>query len=189
MYDKGKVITGLALFLGVATFPFWINMGATDTMPKPILAEALEGKDDNGAPLQCVESADYMRANHMLLLNDWRDSVVRDNNRVYVNSMGKPFEKSLTKTCLACHTNKEQFCEACHKSVAVQPYCWSCHLVPEFGMNAQLMEPLFEEGLAKAMNTNSGTGSDETGSSGTVINRNMESGKDKERTKGGGPNE
>ena len=122
MYDKIKVSAGLILFLGVATLPFWAGSGESQPMPKPVVREGLEA---------CVEPALYMRANHMLLLDDWRDSVVRDGNRVYVSSSGRRFEKSLTKTCLNCHSNKTEFCDQCHNSIAVKPYCWNCHLVPE----------------------------------------------------------
>lgn len=121
MYDKWKIGIGLVLFLGLATLPFWINAGERTAMPTAVLKPGLTA---------CVEDAAYMRANHMKLLNDWRDSVVRDNDRVYINSKGQHFEKSLTKTCLDCHSNTEQFCGACHQAMAVQPYCWSCHLKP-----------------------------------------------------------
>ncbi len=121
MYDKTKVIIGLGMFLAVATLPFWIGFGDTEPMPEPVIREGLEA---------CVEPKEFMRANHMQLLDEWRDSAVRKSERVYVSSSGKEFEKSLTETCLDCHSNKEEFCDRCHKSVAVEPYCWSCHLVP-----------------------------------------------------------
>lgn len=121
MYDKTKVIAGLTLFLGVATLPFWINVGETKPMAKPVIKAGLE---------QCVESPEFMRANHMILLDEWRNSVVRDGDRVYVSSSGRKFEKSLSKTCLECHSNQAEFCERCHDSVNVKPYCWGCHLVP-----------------------------------------------------------
>jgi len=121
MYDAPKVIAGLAIFLGLATLPFWINPGQGNPLPKPVVKEGLT---------QCVEPVEYMRANHMKLLLQWRDEVVREGKRTYVSSSGRIFDKSLTKTCLDCHSNKEQFCEQCHKQVAVTPYCWECHLVP-----------------------------------------------------------
>ncbi len=121
MYDKTKVIIGLLLFLGVATLPFWIGAVDPQPMPPPVIEAGLE---------QCVEPPEYMRANHMVLLDEWRNSVVRDGDRVYVSSSGRKFEKSLSKTCLECHSNQAEFCERCHDSVNVKPYCWGCHLVP-----------------------------------------------------------
>jgi hypothetical protein len=38
---------------------------------------------------------------------------------------------SLSDTCLDCHSKKDQFCDACHTYSAVDPYCWTCHVVPE----------------------------------------------------------
>ena len=38
---------------------------------------------------------------------------------------------SLSQSCLGCHSNKEQFCDACHNYAGVKPNCWSCHIVPK----------------------------------------------------------
>ena len=96
MYNKPMVLGGLTLFVGLVTFPFWYSqLGTTE-----------EGHTHGGRPAgECVEATDWMRANHMLLLLQWRDEVVRDGERTYVNSAGKKFEKSLTNTCLGCHSN------------------------------------------------------------------------------------
>lgn len=123
MYDTKPVIIGLLLFLGVATLPFWIGVGEAQKLPTPVLKEGL-------AEGSCVESRDDMRAHHMKLLDEWRDEAVRDSDRVYVNSKGVEFEKSLTETCLDCHSNKEEFCDTCHAQANVELYCWGCHLVP-----------------------------------------------------------
>jgi hypothetical protein len=69
-----------------------------------------------------------MRAEHMQLLDVWRDSVVRESKRIYVNPEGKEFNMSLSNTCLDCHSNKAEFCDRCHDYASVQPYCWSCHI-------------------------------------------------------------
>lgn len=120
MYGKLPAFIGLALFVGVVTFPFWIA-GERKPVQSPVIKAGLT---------QCVEPVEFMRANHMLLLDEWRNSVVRDNDRVYVNRAGQRFEKSLTRTCLDCHSNKAEFCDRCHNTVAVKPYCWNCHLAP-----------------------------------------------------------
>ncbi len=79
---------------------------------------------------ECVNTAEYMRTSHMDLLNDWRDKVVRENIR-FTSINGKKTEMSLTKTCMSCHSNKEQFCDQCHNYLEVTPYCWDCHVEPK----------------------------------------------------------
>ena len=41
--------------------------------------------------------------------------------------------KSLTNTCIRCHSNKDKFCDECHHFAGVQPYCWACHVMPKEG--------------------------------------------------------
>ena len=126
MHDKGKVIAGLAIFVILVTFPLWYNLGKAAPEPEP----KLTGKAAE-AGQQCVESKAYMKAEHMQILNDWRETVVRDAKRIYVNSSGKKFEMSLTNTCLDCHAEKAEFCDKCHNYASVSPYCWDCHVDPK----------------------------------------------------------
>ncbi len=137
MYDTGKIITGLVIFVAIVSFPFWGSMGGSTEMPKPVVK--VSG--------QCIESADYMRANHMQLLDDWRNSVVRGDSatdRIYTSiTYGTKHDKSLSSTgsslvssgekqsCMSCHSNKEEFCDACHDYASVKPYCWTCHIEPK----------------------------------------------------------
>lgn len=122
------VFAGLALFLSAASYPFWQSTDPDD-FPKV----AMETKGD-----QCVAPADYMRKNHMQLLETWRDSVVRDGDRFHIMPDGSKVEKSLTKTCLGCHVSKEKFCEECHTYASVKPYCWECHVIPKSGGHTEL---------------------------------------------------
>jgi len=130
MYDGGKIILGLIIFLLIVTFPFYTNIGKPVAEIKPDLKtpeiQRLEVKE-------CVESKAFMRAEHMKLLNDWRDAAIRNGNRSYVNSKGKGFEISLQKTCLKCHSNRDKFCNVCHTYAGVQPYCWNCHFTQKGG--------------------------------------------------------
>jgi hypothetical protein len=124
MYDAGKVITGLALFLGIGTFPAWYG-AARGVGPKPPELALPKGEK------QCVESKEEMRARHMELLDEWRDSVVRGGEGVYTSrSNGKKHAMKLTGTCLSCHGDRAQFCDKCHAYLAVEPTCWSCHITP-----------------------------------------------------------
>jgi hypothetical protein len=124
MYDSGKVITGIVVFAVLMTSPFWLAaIGKQTEFPELEKPKKTEEK--------CVESKEWMRANHMQMLNDWRHEVVREGKRQYVNSEGKEFEKSLTKTCLDCHENKKKFCDKCHTYSGVSPFCWTCHVDPK----------------------------------------------------------
>ena len=44
---------------------------------------------------------------------------------------GKTVTMSLSGTCMSCHPNKKEFCDACHDYLAVSPYCWDCHVEPK----------------------------------------------------------
>lgn len=128
MYDSGKIIAGLVFFLVLVTFPFTANLGKAVTKPEPKIDTP---EIQKLADKKCVESKDFMRAGHMQMLNDWRDSVVRNGDRIYTSSTGKQFNISLQNTCMKCHSNKKKFCDECHNYMAVKPYCWDCHIAPK----------------------------------------------------------
>ena len=124
MYNKGTIIPGLIIFVLLVTFPFWFNAFSTaSTVPKPELPP--------GGEKQCVAPAAEMRASHMVMLNEWRDEVLRDGKRISVTVGGKEYRKGLQMACMECHTNKEKFCDSCHLYTSVKPYCWDCHLTPD----------------------------------------------------------
>jgi len=121
MYDKGMIITGLFIFVLLVTFPIWYNHGVAGDVPKPELP-----KDTK----QCVLPTTEMRSNHMQLLNEWRDGVLRSGDRAYFELEGKKYQKSLQNACMTCHISKKKFCDTCHVYTSVTPYCWDCHLAP-----------------------------------------------------------
>ena len=127
LIERLLVFLALALFLSLATYPIW-KIQDPHSLPKV----SMETKGD-----QCVAPVDYMRENHMKLLEDWRDSVVRNGERFHIMPDGTQVEKSLTKTCLGCHVSKKQFCEECHTFASVKPYCWECHVIPMSGGHKQ----------------------------------------------------
>ncbi len=134
MYDSWKVILGIIIFLAIFTLPIWLNVTFSEEKSlKPVL-EYPEGEKE------CVESKDYMTAYHMDLLNEWRDKVVREDQRYFVKNgnfvyhKGQKLEMSLTLACLKCHANKEKFCDQCHNYLDVKPYCWDCHVQPKGGL-------------------------------------------------------
>ena len=125
MYDAGKIIVGLVVFLALATSPLWYNAVSSAPVTEPELKLPTDST-------QCVEATDYMRSSHMDLLNQWRDVVVREGTREYVSELtGKTYDMSLSRTCMDCHSNKAEFCDACHTYTAVSPYCWDCHVEPK----------------------------------------------------------
>ncbi len=130
MYDRGKITLAIFIFVALATLPFWYGRGRTAAPPSISLDTP---EIESLAVKQCVETTAYMRSSHMELLESWRDAVVRDGNRLYVNHEGRKYPMSLSGTCLGCHSNKEKFCDRCHASSGVKPGCWSCHSAPGKG--------------------------------------------------------
>ena len=123
MYDSGKIITGLAIFVILMTFPVWFNVGGSERIPQP--------EKPPGGQKNCVAETDYMRTSHMVLLNQWRDEVIRSGQREFQEIDGVKYEKSLQNGCMYCHTSKVKFCDTCHIYADVKPYCWDCHVQPK----------------------------------------------------------
>lgn len=118
MYNAKYILTGLVVVVAIFTSPFWF--------PK----KAKEIKIDLKLPAgetACVEDTPTMRASHMAMLNDWRNRVIRDGERLYTNAKGRQFAMSLTNTCMSCHDDKAGFCDRCHNTVNISPHCWDCH--------------------------------------------------------------
>ena len=128
LYNRGIILAGIMVFLILVSGPFWYGKGKAVSPPDlkldTLAIQRLQEK-------LCMEPAPYMRANHMRLLNDWRDSVVREGKRTYTAADGKVYKISLTGTCLECHSNKGKFCDRCHDYAGATPTCWNCHIIPE----------------------------------------------------------
>jgi hypothetical protein len=136
MNEKLKIVTGFAIFAVIFTCPFWINAGKTKKAPEIVLSEkALAAKT-------CILPKDEMVKSHMQLLDGWRNSVVRDGQRIHMvkgaDGTVKEYDMSLSNTCLECHTNKAEFCDRCHAYSSVNPYCWDCHVDPNAKKEAAL---------------------------------------------------
>lgn len=123
MSDRSWIYTALGAFVIVVLFPIWYGVlgGAEAGAPE------LEYPADE---TECIESAEYMRANHPTLLNGWRNSVVREGQTEFVSTTGERHTMSLTGTCMECHDNRETFCVRCHEYADVEPTCWECHVEP-----------------------------------------------------------
>jgi len=93
----------------------------------------------------CIEDKETMVANHMSMLIDWRESVVRDADKTCVEINDDSYAKSLTKGCMKCHNDRQTFCYRCHEYANIlQPppllgakgtergiTCWNCHVEPK----------------------------------------------------------
>jgi len=125
MYDRGKIITGLIIGIGLLLFPFWYNAGKASKPPeRELTAKAKEAKE-------CVEPKSFMITEHMKILDDWRNEAIREADRTYKSKSGKIYDKSLQNTCMQCHSNKSKFCDQCHNYLGVDPFCWDCHIEPK----------------------------------------------------------
>ncbi len=131
MYNGGKIIAGLVIFVGLVFLPFFLSMGKAVAKPDPKIDTPYI---QHLAEKKCVESKQTMKTIHMQMLYDWRDAVVRDGDRIYVANDGKKYTMSLQNTCMKCHSNKKQFCDQCHNYLSVKPYCWDCHIAPKEGV-------------------------------------------------------
>ncbi len=124
MRDRVWIYSGLAVFVAVLTCPFWYALARAHAASRPpqLVLPANQ--------TQCVAPVSFMRASHMQMLLDWREDVVRRDDHRFVAYDGKIYQKSLTRTCLGCHS-KQQFCDRCHAYTGVSgPYCWDCHNDP-----------------------------------------------------------
>lgn len=132
MHDAGKIIFGVGVFLILLTSPIWYNLASgqsgyraePDLGPARAMSQKLYGKEI------CVRAGSLMKTDHMQMLIDWRDQVVREGLREVTGDDGTVFAMSLSNTCLGCHTNKAQFCDRCHDYADVTPTCWDCHTDP-----------------------------------------------------------
>lgn len=128
MFDTWKIVAGILVFVIFTTFPIWYNIASGKATYSP---ELLYPKNEK----YCVAETRYMNVNHMDMLNTWREEVVREGKRDFVAFGGtdheKVYNKSLTLTCLHCHTNKTTFCDKCHNYLDVDPTCWDCHVIPK----------------------------------------------------------
>ncbi len=128
LYDGGKIIAGILIFLILITIPFWYGRIKATALPEPSLAtETIDRLEER----KCLEDRQYMRNNHAKLLTELKNQVVREGNRIYVAKDGRKHTISLSSGCLGCHSNKSKFCDRCHDGVGAKPNCFSCHHQPK----------------------------------------------------------
>lgn len=131
MYDSGKIIPGLAVFVLLITFPIWYNTLICDVGAAPAKDPNLSPEMVQGAAFPNGQShppAAEMRAKHMGVLQG-----IHTTAQSYVPGRD---EKKPTMSCLMCHPSSDttkplQFCNSCHAYASVKtPDCWACHTKP-----------------------------------------------------------
>lgn len=121
---KKIIMTAAALLIVVlaGVYAFRHQESQAEKVAAPAPAAAVDSS-------ACIASKEFMKANHMRVLDEWRHSSVRDGNRVHVAPDGRKIDKSLN-SCLNCHSNNRMFCFNCHMYANVKPNCWNCHISP-----------------------------------------------------------
>jgi hypothetical protein len=87
MNEKPLIFAGLAVFLLAFSYPFW---QITEDEAIPQIAMETKGEE-------CVAPVEYMRKNHMKLLDIWTDSVVRDGDRFHIMPDGSKVENNIPR--------------------------------------------------------------------------------------------
>ncbi|MCX8038205.1 MAG: sulfate reduction electron transfer complex DsrMKJOP subunit DsrJ [Candidatus Sumerlaeia bacterium] len=132
LYNGMVIVPGLLIFLAAVTFPFWIGK---------VRAGEIKTFQSRPAPagITCVLPKKQMREQHMALLKQWRDQVVREGDHTPVKLVnGQTMELSLTNGCMKCHAKEDcgpyrahaTYCVDCHDYVGIRVDCWTCHIDP-----------------------------------------------------------
>lgn len=132
-----------ALGILVALSPL-VSAGGASGVPAPVIQK---GQGD-----KCVEDTQYMRRNHMEVLEHHRDKTMREGIRTKQHSL---------KNCIECHATpdasgqrtvlgKDHFCQSCHTYAAVKIDCFQCHST----------KPAANEAMHPIVSTQSGPGAE-----------------------------
>ena len=134
--------TAFAALVGVLLTAAWPGTGHADPAESGPLMRTLAPVPQKGKGDACVADTDFMRRNHMTVLNHQRDDTVHDGIRTKQFSL---------KECIACHAvpgedarpvsieSPKHFCRTCHDYAAVKVDCFECHASrPESDKAAQL---------------------------------------------------
>lgn len=95
MFNAKYIIPGIVIAIVAFTAPFWLNIGSPTYLYPKVALPTGEGQE------MCIEPTEWMRAEHMTLLNTWRDEAVRLGKREYVATDGRKWVVSLQNTCMA----------------------------------------------------------------------------------------
>jgi hypothetical protein len=131
----------LAVLLASALFGFSDCAGAAAAAESGQAGRVFIPAPPKGKGDKCVADTDFMRRNHMTLLEHQRDNTVHEGIRTKQFSL---------KGCIACHAvngpdaravtfkSPKHFCSSCHVYAAVKIDCFECHASrPEPGKAAR----------------------------------------------------
>ena len=105
----------------------WSALVLLAAVAAPVLAEVPQPAVVIAKPGQCVAPVEEMRRSHMDMLKHQRDKTLRQGERG---------AKASLNACIDCHASrdngsvlggKDNFCESCHRYVAVKLDCFECH--------------------------------------------------------------
>jgi hypothetical protein len=115
--NRGRVATVLAI---VILLPLGFSLaGAVFADEEEMPGVFLEQPDPRYE--NCVRDAEYMRFQHMDLLKETRERVIREGVKGGITLAG----------CGDCHRNRDRFCNRCHEAVTLNLDCFGCHYYPE----------------------------------------------------------
>ena len=120
MYHKGYVLILIVAVLALSLTP--VILASTGKGFVDIREELEKPKGE-----KCVKDREFMVANHMELLNEWRTMAIRHGIRLTQTENGE-FNVSINE-CFKCH-DYGKFCDKCHSYAGVKVYCWTCHTPP-----------------------------------------------------------
>ena len=123
---------------GATPFPSQAAAAETGKSGRVPVPAPARGKGDS-----CVADTDFMRRNHMTMLDHQRDDTVHEGLRAKRFSL---------KECISCHAvngsdgvpvtvdDPKHFCRSCHDYAAVQIDCFQCH-ASRPGLTKKSMRP------------------------------------------------
>ena len=135
-----RVGTLVAVFAIVSAVAGPTESTAASRVAKPVL--------ETGQGDKCVEDTDFMRRNHMTLLEHQRDETVHKGIRTKQYSLNNCIECHASKKTNSVIGSNENFCQSCHAYVGVKLDCFECHaskpkvtafhpLLPEHGAKTE----------------------------------------------------
>jgi hypothetical protein len=124
-----------ALYTVLGLLLLSLMLGLAVANPPTKAGKSVEGSSKAEKGESCVRPTDWMRRNHMELIQHSRDLTVHQGIRVKKDSLAN---------CVDCHSRQDEhhqavpvnapgeFCDGCHSYTAVNITCFQCHAtVPE----------------------------------------------------------
>ena len=123
MRERLLILAGLAVLVGLLTWPSWQGLAAREaaSAPQPAVRAGLA---------HCIRDTAWMRRNHMQLLMHGRDAVVHQGIRNPEETLPGCMNCHLTRLADGSYpavSSPQFFCNGCHRYAGVQTDCFGCH--------------------------------------------------------------